>query len=114
MQPLLVIDPSMKMPMEARLLSIQVLLRLDFFGLQRFHKTLRFGIVIGIAFAAHAQDELHLLQALHILAGAVLTAAIGIMHRATLDYPVGECTFGRAERQFGVQTAIYLPSHHAA
>jgi len=48
----------------------------DLFEFQSLHEAFRFGVVIGISFAAHASANVVLLQQVNVVATTILHAAI--------------------------------------
>jgi hypothetical protein len=87
----------------AGVLLIAVPAHVDLLRLQRLHERLRFGVVIGITRAAHADGEAMGLQFVHIRPAAVLHPSVRMMHDAWLDGPVCQCPPERPYSQFRAQ-----------
>ncbi len=96
------------------MIEIPVTPPIHFFDFQRLHKTLGPGIVLGIAWPAHADRDPSSFQPLHVVSTRVLDAPIGMMNQPRL-----RLTFlqGRLQGLLGnaaVQLPADAPTHHTS
>ena len=63
---------------------------IDLLIFERFHETLRLGVVVGVAPAAHADRDAVLLEQVRIGPTGILHATIGVMHQPRRRLPLSE------------------------
>src|ERR1700682_6469342 len=63
--------------------------------LERFHKTLNGGIIIGTAGSAHARQHPGRQYSLHVLAARILHPAVGMMHYPRRWLSIGDRSLSR-------------------
>ncbi len=74
--------------------------RIQFLGLERLHETFRLGVIVWIAGPRHRDGDVMISEALPVVDGSVLDAAVGVMDEASSRRPAGfkrliECGHGQ-------------------
>ena len=87
----------------AQMLEIPIVVGVDLLPLERFHEALAAGVVVGVRRPTHARDHLVLAEQLHVCAGGILHAPIGMMHHARRRLSLCDGLVQRAEWQPGRQ-----------
>ena len=87
----------------------------DFFGLEGFHETLGFGIVVRIAGPAHADGNIMAGEALAIIVRRILDTAIGMMNETGgLGLAIGKRLIQRFHGKRGIEMGSQRPAHDLA
>src|SRR6266705_2116008 len=96
------------------IIEISIAPSIHFFDFQGLHKTLRPGIVPGIAWPTHADCDAGGLQLLHIVSARVLNTAIGVMNQPGCRLTLLQGRLQSLLSHTAVELPADAPSHHTS
>jgi hypothetical protein len=95
-----------------RIGSIAVVVQVNFLAFKSTHEPFRERIVVRVSRAAHADSYAVATQYFDVFSGAVLDAAVGMMHqrgwRGTISQSSAQCFDGK----FRLQSVVQSPANH--
>src|ERR1700744_5166895 len=89
-----------------------VFVGVDLLPLKSFHEALTFGVVPRICKAAHACDDLMLVQEFAVVARGILNAAVRVMHKPRTGCSTCDRILQSCDRQLRGQGSIKCPADY--